>query len=183
MTKGNAKIIIILAALILVALIPWFVIITGYFDIDLFAPKENIEAPLENDDGQEPDEEQDPDEEQVPDEEQEEEQQAEVLHETYESILEDYSQRIRDAAPWLAAEFREEAENNDAGLEGLAELSLAKTTILAEISSEGVERMATVWFTHGSGSYEEYEEWAAKLMDVYEEEAQLIMDAYIEAAT
>lgn len=34
----------------------------------------------------------------------------------------------------------------------------------------------------GSGSYDKYEDWAQKLMDVYMEEASKVFDAYMDSA-
>ena len=100
----------------------------------------------------------------------------------YQAILTEYSEKLRDATPGLIEEYKAEAANNNAGLEGLAELSNEKIGKLAEISNEGVEKMAGVMFKMGSGSSDEYEAWAEKLMDVYMEEAGKITDAYMESA-
>lgn len=102
--------------------------------------------------------------------------------EAYQAILDDYTVRIQEAAPRLVEEYNTEYPANQNGLEGLAELSNEKVAKLAEISNEGVAEMANIYFTKGSGSYEEYEEWAGKLMDVYMLEAEQIMDAYMESA-
>ena len=102
---------------------------------------------------------------------------------SYEDVLEDYSQRIKDAVPVLIDEYNAEAANNAEGLNGLAELCNEKVSALAEIANEGVSEMAEIYMDFGSGSYEEYEEWAGKLMAVYTEEASKIQDAYMESAT
>ncbi len=101
---------------------------------------------------------------------------------TYQSVLDEYSKKIVDAVPGLVEEYNQEAATNTAGLEGLAELSNNKIMKLAEISNEGIEEMAELMYTTGSGKYEEYEEWAGKLMDVYTEEATKITDAYMKSA-
>lgn len=85
--------------------------------------------------------------------------------------MDEYSQRIRDAVPILIEEYNAEAINNTEGLQGLATLSNEKISELAEISNEGISKMAEYYYHAGSGSYDEYEEWAGKLMDVYMEEA------------
>ena|GEM_PF-5502651 len=59
---------------------------------------------------------------------------------TYQSILDEYSALLREAAPQLAIEFENEAQRNTGGIEGLAELSLKKTEELAKISLEGTEK-------------------------------------------
>ena len=58
---------------------------------------------------------------------------------TYESILSDYSAKLKEAAPKLADEFKEEAEAKSGDVNALEELSTAKTEKLAEISVEGTE--------------------------------------------
>lgn len=101
----------------------------------------------------------------------------------YQAILDDYSERIRDAVPGLIEEYNTEAKNNTEGLQGLATLSNEKISELAEISNDGISEMAKYYYHAGSGSYDEYEEWAGKLMDVYMEEATKIQEAYMDSAT
>lgn len=68
----------------------------------------------------------------------------------YETIYNEYAQKIRDAAP------------------------SSSISELAEIANEGVTKMAEyMWTAKGTdGQYSTYEEWAGKLMDVYMSEAQ-----------
>lgn len=101
----------------------------------------------------------------------------------YQTILDDYSERIRDTVPGLIEEYNAEAANNTEGLQGLATLSNEKISELAEISNDGISEMAEYYYHAGSGSYDEYEEWAGKLMDVYMEEAAKIQEAYMDSAT
>lgn len=101
---------------------------------------------------------------------------------TYQSILDDYMQKIEEATPRLIEEYYEEAALNTNGLEGLAALSNDKVLELADICTDGVEEMAEVMWYTGSGSYSEYEEWAAKLYDVYMDEAGKITEAYMNSA-
>ncbi len=88
---------------------------------------------------------------------------------SYEDIYNDYSKRIRDATPGLIEEYKQEAAKNNAGINGLAEISNSKVSDLAEISNDGVSEMADFMMHHGSGDYSEYESWAGKLYDVYME--------------
>ena len=100
---------------------------------------------------------------------------------SYEDILNEYSQKLRDATPVLIEEYNEEAKSNQDGLMGLATLCSEKVSELAKISNEGIQEMAQLYFKKGSGSYEEYSEWAGKLQDVYMEEASKIQDAYMDS--
>lgn len=100
---------------------------------------------------------------------------------TYESILEDYSAKLKEAAPKLAEEFKEEADGVES-VEDLADLSGKKVEDLAEICGDGVEEMAELQMKNND-EYETYEEWAGKLQDVYQDEAEVITDAYMESAT
>lgn len=102
--------------------------------------------------------------------------------EQYQAILDEYTQKIKEAAPKLVDEYNAEYPNNQNGVEGLAELSNDKISELAEISNEGIQEMANVHLTSGSGKYEDYEDWATKLTDVYMEQAELITDAYMTSA-
>lgn len=68
----------------------------------------------------------------------------------YEQIYNEYAQKIKDAAP------------------------TSSITELAEISNEGVSKMAEYMYSAKGtdGQYATYEEWAGKLMDVYMNEAR-----------
>ena len=100
---------------------------------------------------------------------------------SYEDILNEYTQKLQTATPTLIDEFREEAESNQDGVTGLATLSNIKTSKLAEICTEGTQKMATLYYLKG-GEYSEYSEWAGKLTDVYMVEGLKIHDVYIELA-
>lgn len=101
---------------------------------------------------------------------------------TYQSILDDYTAKLQDATPGLIDEYDAEAASNSDGLTGLATIANAKVSKLAAISTEGTEKMAKLMYKSGSGSYDEYSEWATKLQDVYTEEAQKIYDHYTDSA-
>lgn len=58
--------------------------------------------------------------------------------EQYQAILDEYTQKIKEAAPKLVDEYNAEYPNNQNGVEGLAELSNDKISELAEISNEGI---------------------------------------------
>ena len=103
-------------------------------------------------------------------------------YDSYQTILDDYTDRLRDAVPGLIEEYQTEAADNNEGIQGLAEICYAKVSKLAEISMDGVSEMAEYYYNHGSGSYEEYSEWAGKLQEVYMEEAGKIQDAYMDSA-
>lgn len=107
---------------------------------------------------------------------------TETAEEAYKKILDEYTVKLQEETPRLIEEYKAEAANNTGGLEGLAELATAKVEELAVISNEGVGEMANVMYKKGSGSYEEYESWAGKLMEVYMEESQKIMDYYMDSA-
>lgn len=107
----------------------------------------------------------------------------ETAEQAYQRILEDYSAQIREATPGLVDEYTNEVKDNTRGVEGLADLSAEKISVLAELNSDGVQEMAEVMMKKGSGSYDEYEDWAMKLMDVYMESAGELTDAYMGSAT
>lgn len=107
----------------------------------------------------------------------------EVSEYSYQTILDEYTQKLRDATPLLIEEYNEAAKSNEDGLMGLAKLCNEKVSELAKISTDGIQEMASYYLKHGSGSYEEYSEWAGKLQDVYLEEAAKIQDVYMDSAT
>lgn len=101
---------------------------------------------------------------------------------TYQSVLDDYTQKIKDATPGLVDEYNTESAEAGGDVQKLAELSNAKITKLAEISNEGISKMADIMLKSGD-EQETYEEWAAKLQAVYQENAQQITDAYMSSAS
>lgn len=107
---------------------------------------------------------------------------AEVTEITYESIYDEYSQKIKDAAPGLVEEYNKDAADKAGDINALAELSNTKIEKLAEISVEGTEKMAELMLKNGD-SEDVYTEWANKLNDVYMEESQQITDAYMSSVT
>lgn len=96
---------------------------------------------------------------------------------TYESILEDYSQQLKDATPGLVDEFNKEAKSKKGNVNDLATLCNKKVEKLAKICNKGVEQMAKLKLKNGDDD-DTYNDWAGKLQDVYTDEAQKIMDAY-----
>ena len=101
---------------------------------------------------------------------------------TYESILEEYSKKLKEQAVILAEEYNNEAADLGGNLEELAELVNSKVEKLAFTSTEGMEKMALIMTKNGD-EYEVYEEWALKLTDVYTEEAQTIMENYLNSGS
>lgn len=100
---------------------------------------------------------------------------------TYQSILDDYTQKIADATPGLVEEYNNESAAIADNLNALAELSNSKVEKLAEISNQGVSEMATLMQKNGD-EYSVYEEWSLKLTDVYTQYAAQITDAYTASA-
>ena len=101
---------------------------------------------------------------------------------TYQSILDQYSQKLSEAAPTLVEEYNAEAAGMAGDINALAELSTGKIEKLAEISTEGMEKMSELMLSSGD-AYETYEEWANKLNDVYMTQSQQLTAAYTASAT
>ena len=100
---------------------------------------------------------------------------------TYQSIMEEYTAKMKKAIPGLVNEYKTAAAGISDG-NRLAEICNDKINALAEICNEGVSEMAELMYTNGD-SYDVYEKWAGKLMDNYTDIANEIQDAYIESAT
>jgi hypothetical protein len=100
---------------------------------------------------------------------------------SYQSIYDEYTQKLKDAAPALVKEYNDEATSKAGDINALAALSNEKITKLAEICNEGVEKMAALKLSNGD-SDDTYMEWAGKLQDVYTEQGQLITNAYMASA-
>ncbi len=98
---------------------------------------------------------------------------------SYSEIYEDYKKKLQDATPTLIEEYKAEVANNTKGLEGRAEIANAKVQKLAEIETEGTQKMAEFMYSKGSGKYEEYSEWAGKLYEIYNEEGTEIYNVYL----
>ncbi|MEG0252393.1 MAG: hypothetical protein RR625_07170, partial [Christensenellaceae bacterium] len=75
---------------------------------------------------------------------------------TYQTVLDEYTEKLENATPALIDEYNAEAATNTEGLEGLATISNAKVAELAEISMEGVGKMASIYLETGSGKSSEY---------------------------
>ncbi|MDD3140216.1 MAG: hypothetical protein PHX08_14740 [Lachnospiraceae bacterium] len=101
---------------------------------------------------------------------------------TYQSILDEYTQKITDGVPGLIDEYNAEAADKTGDMNALAELSNAKVSKLAEICNEGVEQMAQLKIKNGDDDTT-YTDWAGKLQAVYSEQAKPIQDAYMNSAT
>lgn len=97
---------------------------------------------------------------------------------TYDSIYEEYSQKIKDAAPGLIDEFKSEAESKTDVME-LAEIANDKVSSLAEIQVEGGTKMAELMHKNGD-EYSVYEDAYKKLYQVYNDEAMKIYDVYMD---
>jgi len=67
---------------------------------------------------------------------------------TCQSILDEYSQKIKDATPGLVEEYNTESAGKAGDINALAEISTAKIEKLAEISAEGTEKMAELMLTN-----------------------------------
>lgn len=101
---------------------------------------------------------------------------------SYEIIYNNYGSKLRGKVSTLIDEYYIEAQNNQNGINGLAEIYTKKVGVLAEIYSDGVSEMADCLYSSSSGKYSEYEDWAGKLYDIYEECAGRIFDAYLSSA-
>ena len=97
-------------------------------------------------------------------------------------IFDEYNKKIVDMTPTLVNEYRSEAANNTGGVMGLANLSNAKITKLADTMNEGISKMAKVMMTSGGGKQDTYTAYARKLQDVYTAQAGQIQDAYMQSA-
>lgn len=101
---------------------------------------------------------------------------------SYQSILDDYTQKLKDATPGLVKEYKSEAAGKSGDTEALASLCNDKVGELAKICNDGVGEMARLMHSNGD-SYDTYEEWAGKLQDAYSDQASKIQDAYLDSAT
>lgn len=101
---------------------------------------------------------------------------------SYQSILDDYTQKLKDATPGLVKEYKSEAAGKSGDTEALASLCNDKVGELAKICNDGVGEMARLMHSNGD-SYDTYEEWAGKLQDAYSDQASKIQDVYLDSAT
>ena len=88
----------------------------------------------------------------------------------YQSIYDEYTKKLKEAAPKLVKEYKKEAKDKKGDINALAELS-----------TEGIEKMASLMLKNGDKEAI-YDEWAEKLTDVYMKQAEKITDAYMESA-
>lgn len=95
----------------------------------------------------------------------------------YQEILDEYTDKLRNATPLLINEYEQESKNSSNDIYSLATIMRNKAEQLAKISNEGTQKMAE-YYHKISGDYSEYEEWTKKLYSVYEEEYQKIYAEY-----
>ena len=95
---------------------------------------------------------------------------------TYEDVLNEYTQKIQESAPTLVEEFKTET-SGITDITKLAEISNQKIQKLAEISTKGIGKMAEIKIKNNDDNGV-YEEWAKKLTDIYESEAKKVTDEY-----
>lgn len=100
---------------------------------------------------------------------------------TYQSILDDYTKKIKAATPKLVKEYNSEAKKHAGDINELAKISTKKIETLAQINTEGAKEMAELMTKNGD-KYETYEDWVGKLYKVYEKYAGKITDAYMDSA-
>lgn len=101
---------------------------------------------------------------------------------TYEGIYEEYSQKMREATPGIVAEYQEEAEQNENGLNGLEEIYYEKSSELEKIGLKGRDEMSKLYEYSDEDTDDKYTEWVEKLYDVYSEENDKISNVYLEEA-
>ena len=96
----------------------------------------------------------------------------------YEAIYNDYAQKIRDKTQTLLNDYRNESQGADINTK--ADLVAKKTEMLAELTNEGVEKMAKYMMSHGDS--DGYTSWSSKLYDVYSEQGEVLMNEYLNNA-
>lgn len=103
-------------------------------------------------------------------------------YESYQAILDDYTAQMQEAVPGLIDEYNAEAAENTEGVAGLAVILNKEVTKLARICNDGTEELAKFYYSHGSGEYDEYEDWAGKMYDAYLDAAGDIQVVYMNSA-
>ncbi len=96
----------------------------------------------------------------------------------YEDIFNTYEQKLKDKTQTLLEDYKNESAGADINTK--ADLVMKKVEMLAELSNEGVEKMASYMFSHGDA--DGYEKWAGKLYDVYSEQSEILMNEYLDNA-
>lgn len=108
------------------------------------------------------------------------ESQSDTKKVTYQTILDDYSAKIKSKTPELVKEYKKEGKNKDISTQ--AEICSKKIQKLADITAEGTSKMADLMIKNGD-DYDVYEKWAMKLSDKYMSYASKITDVYSNSAT
>ena len=100
---------------------------------------------------------------------------------TYQTILDEYTSKMKQAVPDLIQQYKTES-TGISDINRLAEICNDKVSVLAEICNEGISEMAELMYSKGD-SYDTYEKWSGELMDKYMDIANEIQDAYLDSAT
>lgn len=97
---------------------------------------------------------------------------------TYESIYNEYSQKIIDTTSGIVTEYDAVAAETNGDTASLVAASVEKIQEIADINGEGVEKMAALLYEDPESQEEAYSEWVDKLTSVYTEQSKIIEDTY-----
>lgn len=97
----------------------------------------------------------------------------------YQSILDEYTQKIKDATPGLVAEYDEESVELNGNINALGKLAKEKSAKLETIKDEGLQKMKDL-MTENGHEEEKYTEWADQLEAVYTQYSEEVTAAYME---
>lgn len=98
--------------------------------------------------------------------------------ETYDSIYDEYSKQIEEAAPKAVEEFKKQAKGST-DVKKLAEVANDQVKTLAKIMTDGGKKMAELREKNGD-SYKTYEKNYKKLYKVYSDKAMDVYGAYLD---
>lgn len=97
----------------------------------------------------------------------------------YQSIVDEYTQKIKDATPGLVAEYDEESVALNGNINALGKLAKEKSAKLEAIKDEGLQKIQDL-ITENGHEEEKYTEWADKLDAVYNQYSEQVTAAYME---
>ena len=101
---------------------------------------------------------------------------------TYESLYEEYCQKITDTSPIILQEFMDEAEPIKDDSQALSRLYNDKMEKFAKIPAECSVKMGGVMISN-KDDFNTCKEWTDKIFEFYQKEVNKLSDAYLDMLT
>lgn len=93
---------------------------------------------------------------------------------TYQTILEEYRQKLSAAVPGLVEEFHSEIVGKEGDPDEISEISTAKEEELSQIAVEGIQKMSELAAEDPETDESKLEEWTQELHNVFDSTSETL---------